>query len=171
MSPSDCERFVNEKVLLAHGEIGHVSDFDAHMAACATCSADVEEMREVRRRYRDASSAPMPDALRARLLTLRPQPVRVPAWQRWVTVAAAAVLIGVLIFPLVRPETPRPDDPKKTEAPTAYDQTFRFDSVDAVRASLPPPKPKDPPPTREVNVDRKMRELKKKIERLNDDDW
>lgn len=168
-APTDCERFADEKLLFAHGELGRAPAFDAHLAACAVCRADAEEMREVRRRYRETSAEAMPEPLRARLMALRPRAARPPAWQRWVTVAAAALLLTVLLVPLLRRGEAPPQSKKDAPAP-ASDMTFRFDSVDAVRATVLKEKPKRPP-VRELHFDRELRELKRKLQTPRDDEW
>jgi len=157
----DCDRFTDEKVLLAHGEIGHVPEFDAHLASCAPCRGDVAEMRDVRRRYRASGAEAMPDRLRARLLAMRPR-VTHAAWQRWVTAAAAAVLLGVLVVPMLRsgrlPDTP---ETKTWDLPAIEEVRERVRREEEPRRSAVPVR----------DIDRDLRELKRKIDIPKDDEW
>src|SRR5262245_9881961 len=105
----ECERFPDEKILLSHGEIGHRADFDAHLGECSGCRVDVEEMRDVRRRYREGARETMPEPLRARLLKHRPRAGRTAIWQRFAPLAAAAVLLVVLVIPMLRRAEAPPD--------------------------------------------------------------
>src|SRR5437870_94613 len=102
----DCERFADEKLLRVHNEIGTVPPFEAHLETCAACRIDIEEMRDVLRRYHAVSGEPMSDDLRARILARRPAASPGPAWQRWIPIAAAALLIVALVVPLVRAPAP-----------------------------------------------------------------
>lgn len=47
----ECNKFVDEKI----GET-HTPEFRDHLAGCAGCARDVEELREVRTLYREAST-------------------------------------------------------------------------------------------------------------------
>jgi hypothetical protein len=47
----ECNKFADEKI----GE-SHTAEFRDHLAGCAGCARDVEELREVRTLYREAST-------------------------------------------------------------------------------------------------------------------
>ena len=119
----DCDKFVEEKL-----EERESSPFLAHLHECPGCRSDVEELREVRRLYHDASDEPYRGGI-----------PRVPSrWGvgAWLPAAvAAAILIGLLILILGQPDVP-PDN-----APTVFvripvatwpgeeDLAFRIDSA------------------------------------------
>jgi hypothetical protein len=96
----ECNRFVNEKI----GEADS-PDFRDHLAGCAGCARDVEELREVRTLYRKASTEKyrggIPRARRFRL--------------GWVPMAAAAAVL-ILVFGMVLRD-PAEVEPTKTEKP------------------------------------------------------
>ena len=94
----ECNKFVEEKV----GETDTPA-FREHLAGCAGCARDVEELREVRTLYRSASTEKYRGGV--------PRVSRFRA--AWVPMAAAAaVLIGV--FGLIL-GTPRVKTETKTE--------------------------------------------------------
>jgi len=94
----ECTRFVEEKIGETDSE-----EFREHRAGCAGCRRDLEELREVRTLYREAST----EAYRAGVP--RPRRLRVS----WIPMAAAAaVLIGVFALIL---GGPRPGDVKPAE--------------------------------------------------------
>jgi hypothetical protein len=98
----ECTRFVEEKI----GETDS-AEFREHRAGCAGCRRDLEELREVRTLYREAST----ESYRAGVPRLRRTRVS------WVPMAAAAaVLIGVFVLIL---GGPRPEDVKPTDPGTA----------------------------------------------------
>jgi hypothetical protein len=81
----ECNKFVEEKI----GE-SESPAFREHLAGCAGCARDVEELREVRRLYREASTEKyrggVPRLRRFRL--------------GWVPMAAAAAVL-LLVFGLI----------------------------------------------------------------------
>jgi hypothetical protein len=163
----ECERFTEEKVLLAHGEIGHQADFDAHLADCGGCRIDVEEMRDVRRRYRAGSTETLPPALRDRILRHRPRLGRAPSWQRFAPIAAAAVLMIALIVPMIVVKQPPAAAPLETISDDLY-----LKNVTEIKKQLPtiePPRREALPA--EAGFDQSLRELKKKKLTLTEDEW
>lgn len=104
----ECNKFVNEKI----GETESPA-FRDHLAGCAGCARDVEELREVRTLYRKASTEKyrggVPRVRRFRM--------------GWVPMAAAAAVL-ILVFGLVLwnpTEQPDPTVDKDTTA-TLYFQ-------------------------------------------------
>jgi hypothetical protein len=94
----ECTRFVEEKIGETDSE-----EFREHRAGCAGCRRDLEELREVRTLYREAST----ERYRAGVPRLRRPRVS------WVPMAAAAaVLIGVFALIL---RGPRTEDVKPAE--------------------------------------------------------
>ncbi len=91
----ECGRFVEEKFGNAESP-----EFRDHLAGCAACRSDLEEIREVQRLYRAASverhSGVVPPLGRRRAMP-------------WIPAAAAAVMLGVLGLLLSVPGTP-PDE-------------------------------------------------------------
>ncbi len=100
----ECNKFVEEKV----GEADS-PDFRAHLAGCAECARDVEELREVRALYRAASTEKYRGGV-PRLRRFR---------MGWVPMAAAAAVL-VMVFGLIlrgpgeRP--PKKNEPEKNRA-------------------------------------------------------
>ena len=109
----ECNKFVEEKI----GETATPA-FREHLAACAGCARDVEELREVRALYRAASTEKYAGGV--------PRVRRFRA--AWVPMVAAAALL-LLVFGLILfgPGTPTP---VKTEIETG--------SVMFVRVHLEP---------------------------------
>lgn len=102
----ECNKFVEEKI----GQTESV-EFRAHLADCGGCRRDLEELREVRSLYREASKETYRGGV-PRLRRFR------GAWLP--LAAAAAVLIGVLA--LVLPG--RGTGPTSTESTTATTSVF-----------------------------------------------
>src|SRR5262245_38394460 len=94
----ECNRFVDEKI----GE-SHTSEFRDHLAGCAGCARDVEELREVRTLYRVASTEKyrggVPRVARSR--------------GGWVPMAAAAAVL-LMVFGLIL--IPADKTPPKSES-------------------------------------------------------
>ncbi|MBV8882355.1 MAG: hypothetical protein JO332_20530 [Planctomycetaceae bacterium] len=96
----ECNRYVDEKI----GQTDS-AEFREHRAACEGCRRDLEELREVRDLYRDASV----ERYRSAMPRLRkPRTSWIPM------AAAAAVLIGVFALILAGPgsdavQTPSPE--------------------------------------------------------------
>jgi hypothetical protein len=160
----DCERFAQAKILLAHDEAGRTPELDDHLAGCAACAADVEEMRDIVRRYRQASSGAAPEALRNRLLAIRPPAIR-PPLHRWVPLAAAAILLAVLAAPLLRRDSTAKPPPQVTSQ--TVDLSFTFESCEIVIASMPE-EDSVRPIVYEAEIDRDLRELSERIVILED---
>lgn len=104
----ECNKFVPEKI----GETGSAA-FREHLAGCSGCARDVEELREVRTLYREASTEKyrggVPRVRRFRM--------------GWVPMAAAAAFL-LAVFGLVLqgpPENPLPQ-PEKEPVASAYFQ-------------------------------------------------
>jgi hypothetical protein len=101
----ECNKFVEEKI----GESDSPA-FRAHLAGCADCARDLEELREVRTLYRAASTEKyrggMPRLRRFRL--------------GWVPMAAAAAVL-LMVFGLILKgpgdKPPKKSDPVAGEAP------------------------------------------------------
>lgn len=92
----ECPRYLEEKAAQSESP-----EFLSHLASCGGCQRDVEEMDEIRALYRSASVERYPGG--------------VPNLRRWgpgsfISVAAAAVMIGVLVVMLV-PRTDPPGSP------------------------------------------------------------
>ncbi|MBI2933067.1 MAG: hypothetical protein HYY16_15595 [Planctomycetes bacterium] len=158
----ECERFISEKLLLAHGELDRAPDLQTHLAQCVGCRADVEEMREVARRYREASSEAMPAALRERILAIPPLPRRPPMWQRAWPAVAAAVLLAVLAFLLFGPSERR-----------APDLTANLPLEWAPSATAPAPMAEEPAPISlpAFGIDDRLRALKERIDIPKENEW
>jgi anti-sigma factor RsiW len=91
----ECNKFVEEKI----GESDSPA-FRSHLAGCAECARDVEELREVRALYRAASTEKYPGGV-PRLRRFR---------LGWVPMAAAAAVL-LMVFGLIlggRGEKPAP---------------------------------------------------------------
>lgn len=102
----ECPKFVEEKI----GE-SDSPEFRAHLVGCPGCVRDVEELREVRSLYREASTE-----------TYRGRVPRVSRFRLgWIPMAAAAAGL-LLVFGLVLRDSEEPAAPKKdTEAnPSIY---------------------------------------------------
>lgn len=81
----ECNRFVEEKI----GE-SESPAFRDHLAGCAGCWRDVEELREVRSLYREASTEKYPGGI-SRVRRVR---------MTWIPMAAAAAVL-LLVFGLI----------------------------------------------------------------------
>ncbi len=92
----ECGRFLEEKLGGTPGPA-----FREHLAECEGCRRDLGEYEEIRRLYRLASVERYPGAV--------PRPRRFGS-SSWLSAAAAAVLLGVLVLVLFGgpAETPRP---------------------------------------------------------------
>jgi len=81
----ECNKFIDEKI----GE-SHTPEFREHLAGCAGCARDVEELREVRTLYREASTEKYPGG--------------VPRVRRfgggWIPMAEAAAVL-LMVFGLI----------------------------------------------------------------------
>src|SRR5215510_15283281 len=81
----ECNKFIDEKI----GET-HTAEFRDHLAGCAGCARDVEELREVRSLYRAASTEKYQGG--------------VPRVRRfrggWIPMAAAAAVL-LMVFGLI----------------------------------------------------------------------
>lgn len=109
----ECTSFVEEKV----GET-RSAEFREHLTGCAGCRRDLEEMDEVRRLYREASTERLPARAPRR---------RALAAGAWSVAAAAAVLVAVLVFILKPPPSPNP-----SSAPFARIHLEPWDPEDAM---------------------------------------
>ena len=98
----ECNRYVEEKI----GELESPA-FRDHLAGCAGCARDVEELREVRTLYRAASTEKYPGGV--------PRVNRFRA--AWVPMAAAAAIL-LLVFGLILGGPPK-QPPAKTETETS----------------------------------------------------
>jgi len=85
------------------------ADLEAHLAACASCAAHVEELRSLSRTIRENASRPTPDAERVRILgdSLRARSRSGPRFgstaRTALVAAAAAVLAWLLAVAWTRP--------------------------------------------------------------------
>ncbi len=114
----ECNRFVEEKV----GET-ESPEFREHLASCAGCARDVEELDEIRRLYRASSTERYPGAVpRVRR--------RAAAWIP--AAAAAAAMVAVLVVALVAPSD-RP--PARPEPPAPFFRVH-LEAWDREEASL-----------------------------------
>ena len=99
----ECDSYIEEKL----GD-GEAPEFRDHLANCAACQLDLEEIGEVRRVYREASveryRGGVPRIGRRRSLP-------------WIPAAAAAVMIGVLGLLLWVPNAPPSET---TTGPTVF---------------------------------------------------
>ena len=101
----ECSRFVEDKVGQTESP-----EFLRHLATCAGCQRDVDEMDDVRALYKSASNERYAGV--------------VPSLRRfglgsWVsTAAAAAAMIAALVFLLVPP--PKPASTHAPEPPQAF---------------------------------------------------
>src|SRR4029434_9776645 len=81
----ECNKFVDEKI----GE-AHTAEFRDHLAGCAGCARDLEELREVRTLYREASTE-----------KYRGGVPRVRRYRTgWIPMAAAAAVL-LMVFGLI----------------------------------------------------------------------
>ena len=92
----ECNKYVDEKI----GQT-ETAEFREHLAGCAGCRRDLEELREVRGLYQDAASA---ETYRGGVPRLR------RSRAAWLPLAAAAALL-VAVFSMILQRT-------VTEAPT-----------------------------------------------------
>ena len=100
----ECPKFTDEKLLEAHGELEAAPAFRTHLADCAGCRVDVEEMREIAAEYRAASADRLPERIRRRVIVPRWARSRVFDWA--IPALAAAVLIALMLIPVLSPKTP-----------------------------------------------------------------
>jgi len=100
----ECNKFVEEKI----GE-SDSPDFRAHLAGCAECARDLEELREVRALYRAAST----EKYRGGIPRLRRYRMG------WIPMAAAAAVL-VMVFGLILrgpgDNLPKTKEPEKSRA-------------------------------------------------------
>jgi hypothetical protein len=89
----ECNRFVEEKVGQSESP-----EFLRHLATCAGCQRDIEEMDDIRGLYRAASTERYPGGV--------PR-LRRFGWGAWASAAAAAVMIAALVFVLTPPPPPK----------------------------------------------------------------
>ena len=82
----ECNKFVDEKI----GET-HTAEFRDHLAGCAGCGRDLEELREVRTLYREAASAEKYRGGVPRVRRFR---------TGWIPMAAAAAVL-LMVFGLI----------------------------------------------------------------------
>ena len=102
----ECNRFVEEKI----GETDS-AEFREHRIGCAGCRRDLEELREIRGLYKEAST----EKYRGGLPRLRkPRAFWVPM------AAAAAVLIGVFALILAGPRGAGVKSPGTGSAPPVF---------------------------------------------------
>jgi hypothetical protein len=106
----DCKTFEGERVLKASGEAA-TPEFEAHLAGCAACRADVAEFRDLSRLYHESSDERLPAAVVA---ALRRRPTedlraRLNRGVRFVGAMAAAGLVAALLWALLL--KPRPVEP------------------------------------------------------------
>ena len=103
----ECSRFVEEKTAQSESP-----EFLRHLATCAGCQRDVEEMDDIRALYRSASTERYPGGV-PQLRRLR--------WGSWISAAAAAgVMIAALVFLLRHP------GPKSTIEAISKEPTTAF---------------------------------------------
>jgi hypothetical protein len=106
----ECNKFVPEKI----GETESAA-FREHLAACAGCARDLEELREVRTLYREASTEKyrggVPRVSRFRM--------------GWVPMAAAAAVL-LMVFGLILrgPGEPTTPPPEKGNPTSTYFQVY-----------------------------------------------
>lgn len=100
----ECNKFVEEKI----GE-SDSPEFRAHLVGCPGCARDVEELREVRSLYREASTEKyrggVPRAGRFRM--------------GWVPMAAAAAVLVVVFGLILRGPEEKPAPKKDAETSAA----------------------------------------------------
>ena len=94
----ECDRYKEEMILRLYGEPGaEAPGFDEHLASCATCREEMDEMDEVSLLYNEASREPLPLKLRNRLLQERTSQGR---WLHYTAAGfVAAFLLGFLVWP------------------------------------------------------------------------
>ena len=99
----NCEELVGDRVLAACG-VAATEAFRDHASACATCREEVEEDREIRALYRDASRERLPFRPAVQRRRSRPPALRILA-------VAAAVLAAALVWtaPEREPAAPAAD--------------------------------------------------------------
>jgi anti-sigma factor RsiW len=119
------------------------AEFERHLATCDSCRAEVESLRDAAGHLADASAAPPPTDLRARILTsaqsVRPLPPPAPevSLRRWrvpAIAAAAALVVGLGVG--VTTEW-RPWEPDTQQQLTAADRVRQAPDAQSWTQSLP----------------------------------
>jgi hypothetical protein len=101
----ECNRFVDQKI----GET-HTSEFREHLAGCAGCARDVEELREVRTLYRQASTE-----------KYRGGVPRVGRFRGgWIPMTAAAAILLVVFGLILVPATRTPPKSESEHPPMMF---------------------------------------------------
>jgi hypothetical protein len=160
----DCDALADRKLVLAEGEAGGDPALEEHLQACEPCRTDVEEMRDVRRLYREAAVETMPDRVRARALALHPAGRRSSRWARFTPPAVAALLLAALVVPFLRaPEAPPPANPAV--------EAWNVPGIDEVRERLPEIESRRPAPAAGPSIDHQLRELRRQAPTLTLDEW
>ena len=103
------------------GELGRWRAFlvRRHLVGCEACRTERAELARISVAFRQAEAAELPDALRARLIALAPEPQPTRSHRNSFALAGGALAtacFAVLAFVLVRP-TPSPDASKTTVSP------------------------------------------------------
>jgi len=100
----ECNKFIDEKI----GET-HTAEFREHLAGCAGCARDIEELREVRTLYREASTEKYRGG--------------VPRVRRfrggWIPMAAAAAVL-LVVFGLILKPVDKPAPKAESDNPTMF---------------------------------------------------
>jgi len=101
----ECNKFIDEKI----GE-SHTAEFRDHLAGCAGCARDVEELREVRSLYRAASTEKYRGGV-PRLRRFR---------GGWIPMAAAAAVLLMVFGLILRPVDKTASKTDRESAPIVF---------------------------------------------------
>lgn len=135
-----CEQVQFELKAYLDGELGWFSKrrLERHLTGCETCRAERDALAAVSAEFRDRESFELPEALRARLVALAPEPVATIPTRRMPTLAWGAVggaclatLAAIYLKPGVAPTTRRNEEPSLVSAPAAPTMSYSQPKSDA----------------------------------------
>ncbi len=101
----DCKTFEADRVLKSSGETAS-AEFESHLVTCASCQSDVAEFREISRLYHESSTERLPASVAMRVRAQGDVRLRLQRGMRMVGALAAAVLVAVMMWSLLKPAVP-----------------------------------------------------------------